>query len=396
MSDRRVVVVGAGVVGLCTAWFLREAGARVTVIDREGVAAGASFGNAGWIMPARAVPITGPSSIREGMAGLFDRDGAFRIASWSRPSTWRFLARFAWNSTPRRSAHARTAMAALNDASLDAFDALEAEGIPAPVRASIVAAFATGREAAHLAAGDDLEHVDADEARRLFPHLGAGVGAVVRMNGTRYVEPAAFTQALGTALTHTGVVFETGEAVEVLRGPRLVLRDRIIDADDVVLATGARLGSTARRLGVSVPIAAGRGYSFFAPTDRPVPAPIYLPTERLACTPAAGGIRIAGMMEITVPDAVSSSDRFESMAGGAARLLTGVRLGERSGEWRGDRPLTADGLPLIGPTAIDGVHLAGGHGMWGVTQGAATGRLLTEAILTGRVPAALAPLSPLR
>src|SRR5262249_43079887 len=141
--------------------------------------------------------------------------------------------------------------------------------------------------------------------------------------------------------------------------------------DAVVLATGAWLGRLASRYGVRTAIQAGRGYSFSVPVKQMPAGPVYLPAARLACTPPPGrrlGSRPAG--------AGLDRGRVARIADGLPALLDGADPGARQDEWVGARPCTPDGLPVIGRTRSDRVFVAGGHGMWGVTLGPVTGRLL--------------------
>ena len=169
-----------------------------------------------------------------------------------------------------------------------------------------------------------------------------------------------------------------------------------VGADVAVLATGAHLGDLARDRGVRIPVRAGRGYSFTVPTDAPVPGPIYLPGARVACTPYRDRLRVAGTMEFRAADRPADTTRADAIVASVRDLLTGVRWDERSSPWVGARPVTTDALPLVGATRRPGVYVAGGHGMWGVTLGPVTGRLLAEQITTGKQPPALLPFDPVR
>jgi D-amino-acid dehydrogenase len=164
----------------------------------------------------------------------------------------------------------------------------------------------------------------------------------------------------------------------------------------VVLATGAWLGRLARPFGLRRLVQAGRGYSFTVNVDRVPSGPVYLPAARVACTPLGDGLRVAGMMEFARPEAGLDSRRIAADADAARPLLAGADLDSRREEWVGSRPVTTDGLPLIGATRSPRVFAAGGHGIWGITLGPATGRLLAEAMTTGQSPSALRPFDPLR
>ena len=124
--------------------------------------------------------------------------------------------------------------------------------------------------------------------------------------------------------------------------------------------------------------------------------PVYLPSQRVACTPLGDRLRVAGMMEFRRPEAPLDARRIQAIAEATRPFLRGADLDDRQDEWVGSRPCTADGLPLIGATRSPRVFAAGGHGMWGITLGPATGRLLAEQIVTGTTPEALAPFAPTR
>jgi D-amino-acid dehydrogenase len=132
------------------------------------------------------------------------------------------------------------------------------------------------------------------------------------------------------------------------------------------------------------------------PLERQVFGPIYLPDVRVACTPLNGKLRVTSMMELRRPDAPASAGVVDAMVDATSRFLDGVRWAERDEIWVGPRPLSPDGRPLVGPVLQNRVFVAGGHGMWGMKQGPATGRLLAEQITTGTQPPGLRGFDPLR
>src|SRR5581483_20948 len=163
-----------------------------------------------------------------------------------------------------------------------------------------------------------------------------------------------------------GAAFEMGRAVSAAGpraggGTRVVVAGRPADFDVCVLAHGAWIGQLARTAGVRVPVVAGRGYSFHVRLAEPLPAPVYLPGIRVACTPAPGGMRLAGTMEFRPADAPLDQRRIEAIVRPARSYLPGADWSAVTGRWVGSRPVTADGLPLIGRTQADGVYVAGGH-----------------------------------
>lgn len=404
---RRVAVIGAGMVGLATAWFLQEHGAEVTVLDRSGVGAGASWGNAGYLAPVMAVPLPEPGLLAEGLRGLPDPAAPLHLSPRLQRSTLAFLLRFAARSTPRAWRSGMAALTPLDRAALPAFDDLAAGGVTAPTHeAPILVGFPRpGADAAlrHelagvAAAGQDVRLSTPTD---VGPPFSDRIATVLRIDGQRHIDPGGYLAALAESVRARGGRIVAGTRVRAIRfGPGGLQVDTWTQppepADAVVVATGAWLPELARPLGVRLPVQAGRGYSFSAGVDRPWTHPVYLPTARAALTPLGDRVRVAGTMEIADRDAPFDGRRVTAIIGSIEPYVQGIDLADVRDPWVGPRPLTPDGLPLIGATRMPGVHVAGGHGMWGVTLGPVTGRLLAQQIMTTDPVPELAPFDPLR
>ena len=401
------IVIGAGMVGLSTAWHLQEHGVDVTVFDRTGVAAGASWGNAGYLAPAKTIPLADPSVWTYGPRALLDPDAALHVPlRWDRALVG-FLARFVAHGTMRSWHRTMAALAPINAIALEAFDELADGGVGAPTHGGpFVIGFTDQAQGAKYldevrrVRGHGLEfevaELDATGTDALAPVLTGKIRAAYRMDGQRYIEPGPFVDALGEAVRARGATMRTGEAVTEVTGGVVLDTGERLDADAVVVATGAWMPELTRALGVRTRVQAGRGYSFSVAAEQPIPHPVYLPTQRVACTPYQGRLRIAGTMEFLAPDEPPRRRRIQAMLNQLDGLLRGVDLTDRQDEWVGSRPVTPDGLPLVGATAVDGVYVAGGHGMWGMVLGPATGRLLAKQIVTGEIDQVLVPFDPLR
>jgi D-amino-acid dehydrogenase len=413
VPPRRVAVIGAGMVGLSCAWFLQEAGAQVTVYDRDGVAAGASWGNAGWLTPALTAPLPEPAVLRYGLRAVLSPRSPVYLPLRADPTLIRFLAGFVGHSTARAWRRGMSAYVPLNERALEAFDVLAAGGVMAPTHRAetFLACFRDEREAERMCT--ELEHIrDAGQkagfhpvtgwrVRALEPALTDRVGAAVQIHGQRYLHPPEFVASLAFAVQERGgEVVEGADVVDVQHragGISVVTADgERRPHDAVVLATGAELGSLARRFGVRYPVQAGRGYSFSVPAEHLPRGPLYFPTQRVALTPLGDRLRVAGMMEFRRPGDPLDPRRVRAIVDAVRPFLTGVDLDDRRNEWVGSRPCTPDGLPLLGRTASPRVFVAGGHGMWGIALGPITGQLVAQAVLKGEVPPELAPFDPLR
>ncbi|MCV7322188.1 NAD(P)/FAD-dependent oxidoreductase [Mycolicibacterium confluentis] len=408
-GPRSVVVVGAGIVGLSTAWFLQERGVDVTVVDREGVGAGASWGNAGWIAPALAIPLNQPAVLRYGLASLLNPTAPLRISPKPDVGRARFLAKFASNCRHAKAREVVRANLPMNEECFEAFDVLTGNGVDVPrTETAITALFRDGRDADVLrheladmrAEGQqiDVTELTGDALREQVPLAGPAATVGLAVENQRFVDPGRFVTALGDAVVERGASLHRFRVVDIAKHHDGVMvkgsGGEFLIAGAAVVATGAWLPGLTRRWRRTW-VEAGRGYSFTVPTERPVLGPIYLPTVRVACTPYQGGLRVAGTMEFRDADDPVVPARVRAIASSAATMLDGVRWDEMRDVWVGPRPVSADGLPYIGELG-DRVYVAGGHGMWGFAHGPITGRLLTEQITTGKQPEALAPFDPHR
>jgi D-amino-acid dehydrogenase len=412
-APQRVAVVGAGMVGLATAWFLQERGVEVVVLDREGVAAGSSWGNAGWLTPGIATPLPEPAVLKYGLRAVLSPSSPVYVPPSADPRFLKFVTGFTRHSTMKAWKKAMGSLVPVNDLSLESFDLLKAGGVQADTHEakSFLASFRTAQERTTLleeiehihAAGQHIEFeaLDGDQARAIEPSLSDEIGAAILLKGQRFINPGEFVHALADSVRARGGKVVDGATVTGVRdtGHDVVVNTSegsVEEFDAVVLATGAWLGQLARQFGVRKVVQAGRGYSFSVEVDHVPNGPVYFPAARVACTPIGERLRVAGMMEFRKPEAALDQRRIRAIAEAARPLLRGADLDNRQDEWVGSRPCTADGLPLIGATKSPRVFAAGGHGMWGITLGPVTGRLLAETMVTGKQVEQLRPFSPLR
>jgi len=406
-----VVVVGGGAVGACCALELARRGARVTLLERGAdLAWGCSAGNAGLICPSHYIPLANPAALRDGFRWMLKPDSPFYLRP--RPGVLPWIARFALAARPVRSQAAGRVVQELARASLELHAALADEGLDTGLRRDGVlnvyfarASFEHAqREAEHnRRAGLESRILAADETYELEPSLGPGAVGAVLYPGDAHCDPLRFVKAVGRAAEAAGVEIRT--RVEALGFRRRAGRIEAVEttsgelrADEVVLATGAWTPGLARELGVFVPVEGGKGYHVdLEPAEGDPKLPVWLNETRVIATPLEGRLRLAGTLELAGLDLSVDRVRVRAIQRAAERGLPSLR-GRRVLEvWRGLRPCTPDGLPIVGrPAGLANVTLATGHAMMGLTLAPITGRLVAELLAGERPSLDLRPLSPNR
>ena len=406
-----VAVVGAGIVGLSVAWFLQARGVEVTIFDRRDVGAGASAGNAGWISPGLAVPLPDPRLMRYGLRSLLRAHAPLRIPPAELPAMWRFLACLAANCRASRWNTGVASFVAINNAAIAAYDAIVAGGVVADiVDAPIDFALRDRRQVSSVrhevetlarhGLAPSLTQLREIDILAEHPILTSHTHYGLRLEGQRYLQPLPFVRALANSVLNRGgrCVLET-DVIGFSAAKRGIILESALGSehfDAVVLANGAWMSRLAAPIGVRLPIAAGRGYSFIVGSHSSLSSPLYFPEVRVACTPSAQGVRVGGTMEFSSPDAPHNERRIEAIVASMRPFMKGIDWDQRRDTWVGPRPVTSDGLPLIGATRVPNAYVAGGHGMFGMTLGPVTGQLLAKLITSGEVPAALQPFDPCR
>jgi D-amino-acid dehydrogenase len=402
---RTATVIGAGLVGLCCARALQREGYAVTVLDRESICAGASFGNAAHVATASVLPQAAPGILRQFWNLARDREGPLimRPGYVLRRSEW--FRRFLAQSRPDRFDRGAQAMARLMAQAWPAWHALVADtgagdlirsaGALHVFASTQARARAEGAYASRRRLGVICEDLSGDDARQLEPALGPGVQAAVRIPGMGFVtDPRALARRIADRLQADGGRFEIGDVTHVgTQGLRV--GDTWRRPDLTVLAAGAWSDRWARSLGVEVPVVSERGYHLMLPSSAsPLKTPVLLVEKKVAVTPLQEGLRLASVAEFAPPDAPPDLARAARAFGGLAPLIPGLD-GAANSAWVGPRPSTPDSRPIIGraPHAAS-VIVAYGHGHLGLTLAAATGAAVADLALDRAASLDLLALSP--
>lgn len=394
--NRDVIIVGGGAVGLCVALALAKTGRAVTVVSREPIGVGASSGNAGMIVPSHFVPLAAPGVVAQGLRWMLNPASPLHIRLRPDPDLLRWLWTFHRHATETHVARAAPILRDLSLESAAAFGPLQDElGDVGFVPSGLLMLFHSAKARKDTlaladraeAAGLDIERLDADGVRALEPNLRTPAEGAVLFRQDARIDPDALLRRLRDHLPTLGVDLRQGVIVEAVqtRGDRVIgvrTHDGLLEADAVVLATGAWTPTLARSVGLRVPVQPAKGYSITLPLPPAAPCiPMILTDEKATVTPMIGQLRFTGTLALAGFDASVQPQRaavLDRLARTYCPDVTDAEI-EAAGVWSGFRPASPDGLPIVGRSPRHrNLILATGHGMMGVTLAPVTGRLVTD------------------
>ena len=398
-----ICVLGAGVIGLTTAWALVEAGCDVTLVDRNPEPGmDASHGNGAQLSWSYVAPLASPDTLRHLPALLLDRAGPLRIRPGLDPAFLRWGLSFlaaCRSSVVRDTTAAQLALAALSRTELDRIGAgLEfgrrRAGKLVLQRTGHGLDAARAQAALQRALGVEQHVLDGPECVALEPSLRLAPDAIaggVFTPSDEVADCAAFCTGLAARLhARNTVAWHMGHAATpVLRQGRLVAvraGEAVVEADHFVLCLGAGSPAFARAAGLRLPVYPLKGYSLTLTQTGPRLAHSVTDADRkIVYAPLPQGVRAAGIADMVGHDRSLDPARLATIHQAAAETL---HLDESADPhpWAGLRPATPDSRPLIGPTPIPGLHLNTGHGALGWTLAAGSARLATDLLLGRRPP----------
>jgi D-amino-acid dehydrogenase len=416
----RVVVIGGGVIGLCVAYYALRSGKQVAVIERE-VQGGenCSGKNAGMVVPSHFVPLAAPGMIALGLRWMFNPESPFAFSLRPGPALMRWAYLF-WRHANRSHVEAcRGLLCELNLKSRELFVELSAEFDYGLVKRGLLMLCEKQQtlesEARHAETakglGLDVEVCSNRRLTEIEPGMEMAVAGGIWFKQDCHMDPGAFTSGLRAKIIAMGGEFryeadaegfinEAGKvkAVRVSAGP---VRSEEIEADQVVIAGGAWSSVLARRLGLSLPMAAGKGYSMTLSEPAQLPRICSILAEaRVAVTPIGDVLRFAGTMEMGGRNLLINERRIKGICKSVSRCFPQFREQQFDGveRWAGLRPCSPDGLPYLGPAGpgAENVFIATGHAMMGLSLAPVTGYLMAQ-LLNGDFPdMAIAKLTPTR
>jgi D-amino-acid dehydrogenase len=405
----RVVVVGGGVVGLCCAYELMRSGAEVTVVERHHCGRAASLGNAGWVVPSLSAPMPAPGITTQALKMIFNSDGPLRLRPRLDPDFLRWCWRFWRNSTQEHYEAGLKALLRLNEQTIQLYKDLRTSGVEFEMHESglLIATLSeeTLEEYAELletekAAGYSgrVELLRKEALLEVEPALSDAVVGAVYAKDDLHVRPDTLVSGLAGHLISKDVrVLEDTEVYGLEpagKGEWLVTTSREkLAAERVVVAAGMWSSELLAKLGVRIPLEAGKGYSVTARGRGTKPRhAMKLAEPNVACSPFEEAVRISGIFELGGRDLFVNRRLLEGVLRSASLFLRDWVMEEPRFEWAGLRPSTPDDLPLIGTVpGFENLYVATGHGMLGVTLAPATAATMVPLVLENKLPSVLEP-----
>jgi D-amino-acid dehydrogenase len=404
-----VIVLGAGVVGLTTAWYLRADGHDVTVIERnDDVASEASFANGGQLSYSYVAPLAGPGVLPKLPNWLLRRDSPVHYRPRVDLQQWRWLVQFVRACTHRQSEESTRRLLSLSFFSRDLMNELLAgephlkfdhanAGKLVVHRTSASFDAARGLLDYQRSLGCEQEALDVDACVAKEPalaHLAGELRGGIFTSSEDSGDCYWFCVGLMRLLRKRGVVFRFGTTVTRLRrtSGRQVMAstgDEDLDADHVVIATGVSSVPLLGTLGIRVPLYPLKGYSLTASLDGRAVAPHISITDyerKVVYARLGERLRIAGMADIGGRRPDMNAGRIATLRAAAKAMFPGVADFDQAAAWCGLRPATPKGLPIIDRTSFDNLWLNIGHGALGFTLALASGRLIGD-LVSRRKPA---------
>jgi len=414
--SKRVVIIGAGVIGLSTAYYCVRRGFQVTVIEHQAAQRdGTSYGNAGMVVPSHFIPLAAPGMVALGLRWMWNPASPFYLKPRFDAALFDWGHKFWRAATPEHVQRSAPLIRDLSLASRTCFEELAAlpdfdfglakKGLLMLCQTEHSLHEESKTAAQARALGIPADVLDARQTAALDPAVTLKIAGSIYFPLDCHLTPARFMAVLQSQLEKLGtnfiwesevLAFRTGgeqrvRTIEVSGGKE-------IEGDEFVLCGGSWSAQLAEKLQLNIPMQAGKGYSLTLPKPRELPQICSILTEaRVAVTPMGQTLRVGGTMEIAGLNEVINPVRVRGIIDSFCRYFPKFQPSDFDGvqPWHGLRPCSPDGMPYVGRTAkFTNLSLATGHAMMGLSLGPITGKLMAE-ILSGEKPELdLAMLSP--
>ena len=410
--SKRAIIIGGGIIGLCSAYYLQKEGHQVTIVDQSNLDEGASYVNAGYLSPSHIIPLSAPGVMKKGLKWMFNKSSPlyikprldFDFLKW----TWAF-------NKSCNAEHVKSAIPVIKDISLlsqDLFDAIKGEegfGFHYEKKGLLMLCqtekmLESELKIAQLANEEGLEAkiINSEELRQLEPKVEIDVIGAAYFKCDYHTTPNEFMEEMKAHLKATGVQFFKNEKVEDLeiidnKICAIITDKQKLNGDEFVLAAGSWSSFLSKKLGLKLLLQAGKGYRINTEKPTGIAIPAILAEAKVAVTPMHGFTRFAGTMEIAGINHNINKVRVEAISNAATQYYPNIVLSqeEKDNAACGLRPISPDGLPFIGKSKkCNNLTIATGHAMMGWSMATATGKLVSEIISEQKPSLSLNPFHP--
>ena len=395
----KVTIIGGGVIGLCSAYYLQKEGYEITVIERGDITDGCSFGNMGYMSPSHFIPLASPGIIAEGLKHMLSSSSPFYVKPRLNWDLMQWGYHF-WKSSnaatvkknaPHLNDLLQLSRHLINDMRTeigDVFD-MEEKGclMMCKQQKTLDHEFHLADDAEKF--GLKVDRLNAQQAQALEPDVELDVAGAVLFKDDCHFNPGKMMVALKKYLENKSVQFQLNTTVngfeKVNNKISSIITDKgKFDTDEIVLATGSWLPVVAKMMGIKLLLQPGKGYSYtYSHVEKNIKYPAILVDGRCAITPWGHQLRIGGTMELSGINNKILINRMQGIYDSATNFYPGLKIDFPPADkiWNGLRPVTPDGLPYIGKVSnFVNVTIAGGHAMLGISEGTGTGKLVSEII----------------
>lgn len=394
-----VVIIGGGIVGLCSAYFLQKEGHKVTVLDKSDITSGASFVNAGYITPSHIIPLASPGMISKGIKWMFNSSSPFYMQPRWDTDFFKWSWYFHKSSTKEKVDLAIPLIKEINIISRELFTSIKNSGDLGDFqleRKGLLMLYKTDKEGEHEMQvakkasylGLEVSSLNKKELDTLQPNVTMNVKGAIHYECDGHTTPTEFMKKMLEYLKRSGVIIKTNEEVIDLstendRIIKVTTNKNYYSPEEVVLAAGTWSDNLSKKLKIKLPIQAGKGYRINVPRPTGITIPAILMEAKVAVTPMAEYTRFAGTMEFSGINDVIRKQRVEAIANATTEFYPEIKISEaeKLDAKSGLRPVSPDGLPYIGKSSsLKNLTVATGHAMMGWSLGPVTGKLVSEII----------------
>jgi|TARA_B110000091_G_scaffold140166_1_gene149801 D-amino-acid dehydrogenase len=410
--NKNVIIIGGGIIGLSIAYYLLEEGHQVTIIDKSNFSSGASYVNAGYITPSHFIPLAAPGIINKGIKWMFNPTSPFYIKPRLNADFLKWTWAFKKSATASKVEKAIPVITAINILSRDLYEDIKAsntfnfhyerKGLLMCYQSDKVgeAEWKIGKRG--IEEGLGVKNLTKKEVDILEPNANLNIKGAIYFDSDAHMTPTDFMPEMVNYLKTKGAIFYANEDVkdiEVTNGTvsKIITDKQELKADEVVLAAGSWSPLLTKKLGLQIPIQAGKGYRINVNRETGITIPAILCEAKVAVTPMQGFTRFAGTMEIAGINHNINPIRVQTIANAAKNYYTNLNISEeeKGSADCGLRPCSPDGLPYIGKSSkCNNLTIATGHAMMGWSLGPATGKLVSEIISEKKTTLDLSPFNP--